>query len=488
MPTRSIFAVLASLAPLALPSVAGAQGQLLRSAQAIDDDFRGYCLDVAGTGENTRIDVALRTHSCKYRGDNRDQLFQWVDDFMGHVTMPEYDRCLEAADHEAGVELFVEPCGDTDLQAWTLSPTGQLSPKARPDLCVTIAAERSPAGTPSWISPVYHRRDVSLQVCDYAIAERQSLRWALEGEVPASLESTRRLAVRPDIVAGIRRIGNDMDPANMGKTQELLAELPRVYEEREIEMVTDIAYGPHEKHRLDIHTDNFRRPDNGELMPVVIFVHGGGFLFGAKENERNVPNYFASLGLVGVNMTYRLAPEGTFPAGALDVAAAVNWVFENIEDYGGDPNQIFVIGKSAGVEHVAAYVFRPDLLPTDIARVAGAVFLSGTFAPNADSPTRGELAYYGEDTSNWAQMGTLGNIERADIPVLITVSEFDPPVYQQSLARLIHELTIEHGRMPRVAQLLGHNHYSSNVSIGTTDDTVSSEIVEFIRATIERHD
>ena len=488
MTTRSIDARFALLVIFALPGAASAQGQLLRSATAIDDDFRGYCLDVAGSGENARTDAALRTHSCKYSGANRDQLFQWVDDFMGHITMPEYDRCLEAADHEAGVELFVEACGDTDLQAWTLSPTGQLSPKSRPDLCVTIAAERSPAGAPSWISPVYHRRDISLEVCDFAIADRQSLRWAPEGEIPESLESTRRLAVQPEILAGIREIGDDMDPANMGKTQELLAKLPRVYEEREIEMVTDIAYGPHEKHRLDIHTDNFRRPDDGDLMPVIVFVHGGGFLFGAKENERNMPDYFASLGLVGVNMTYRLAPEATYPAGAQDVAAAIQWVSENIEDYGGDPNQIFVIGKSAGVEHVAGYVFRPDLAPPDTARVAGAVFLSGTFAPNVDSPTRGELAYYGEDKTNWAAMGTLGNIDRGDIPVLVTVSEFDPPVYKQALAHLIHELTIGHGRMPRVAQLLGHNHYSSNVSIGTTDVTVSSEIVEFIRATIERHD
>ena len=187
-------------------------------------------------------------------------------------------------------------------------------------------------------------------------------------------------------------------------------------------------------------------------------------------------------------MTYRLAPDATFPDGAQDVAAAVTWVRENIADYGGDPEQIFIIGKSAGVEYVAGYVFRPELLPPGTPRVAGAVFLSGTFTPNVDDPTGGELAYYGENTNGWADMGTLGNIERADIPVLVTVSEYDPPVYRESLAKLIHELTIDHGHMPRVAQLLGHNHYSSNVSIGTTDDTVSAEIVELIRATIERHD
>ena len=363
-----------------------------------------------------------------------------------------------------------------------------LSPRSRPDLCTTIAAGGRPASAPAWISPVYHRRDLSLEFCDLSIADRQTFRWAPEGEVPASLESTRRLDLLPEIVAGIREIGNAMDPQNMARTQELLAALPLVYQAREIEIVENIAYGPHERHRLDVHTDNYRRPDNGGPMPVVMFVHGGGFLFGAKENERNVPNYFASLGLVGVNMTYRLAPDATFPDGAQDVAAAVTWIRENIADYGGDPEQIFIIGKSAGVEHVAGYVFRPELLPPGTPRVAGAVFLSGTFTPNVNDPTRGELAYYGENTDGWADMGTLGNIERADIPVLVTVSEYDPPVYRESLAKLIHELTIDHGHMPRVAQLPGHNHYSSNMSIGTTDDTVSAEIVELIRATIERHD
>jgi triacylglycerol lipase len=292
--------------------------------------------------------------------------------------------------------------------------------------------------------------------------------------------------VPADIVAGIRTIGDELSPENMARTQALLADQPRAYEAREIEVVTDLAYGPHERHRLDVHTDNYRR--SSAPMPVVMFFHGGGFLFGARENERNVSDYFASLGLVGVNATYRLAPEATWPAGAEDVGAAVNWVKANIAEYGGDPEQIFVIGKSAGVEHVAGYVFRPELLPPGTATVAGAVFLSGTYTPNVGSPSAGELAYFGEDTDQWADRGILGNINRANIPILITVSEYDPPVYSRSLARLIHELAIDHGRMPRIAQLLGHNHYSSNVSIGTTDRTVSSEIVEFVRSTLDTHD
>ena len=69
-------------------------------------------------------------------------------------------------------------------------------------------------------------------------------------------------------------------------------------------------------------------------------------------------DYFASLGLVGVNATYRLAPEAKFPDGANDIGAAVAWVKDNIAEYGGDPNQVFVIGKSAAASHAATYAFR----------------------------------------------------------------------------------------------------------------------------------
>ena len=90
---------------LLIAAQANAQGQLLRNAVAIDDEFRGYCIDVYGGGANARVDEAFRVHSCKtdrYRGMNGDPLFQWVDDFMGRVTMPEYDRCLVATALEAG--------------------------------------------------------------------------------------------------------------------------------------------------------------------------------------------------------------------------------------------------------------------------------------------------------------------------------------------------------------------------------------------------
>ena len=149
----------------AVSAAANAQGQLLRNAVAIDDEFRGYCIDVYGGGANARVDEALRVHSCKsdrYRGMNGDQLFQWVDDFMGRVTMREYDRCMEVTALEPGAELYVLPCDDSELQVWGLTPSGRLSPRSRPDLCTTIAAGGRPASAPAWISLVYHAREIEI--------------------------------------------------------------------------------------------------------------------------------------------------------------------------------------------------------------------------------------------------------------------------------------------------------------------------------------
>ena len=254
----------------------------------------------------------------------------------------------------------------------------------------------------------FHRRDLSLQACDQN-NERQAMRWAPDDEQSQSLVQTRSRALPADVAEGIRAIGTTMSPDQMAATQALLADVPRVYDLAEIEVVSDLAYGPDERHRLDVHTDKYRRSDGD--MPVVMFFHGGGFVFGAKEAERNVSDYFASLGMVGVNATYRLAPEAPWPGGAEDVGAAVSWVKENIAEYGGDPEQIFVIGKSAGVEHVATYVFRPELLPQSTPAPAGAIFISGTFTPNVETPSRGELTYYGEDKSEWASMGRAGQYQ-----------------------------------------------------------------------------
>jgi len=215
----------------------------------------------------------------------------------------------------------------------------------------------------------------------------------------------------------------------------------------------------------------------------VMFFHGGGFIRGDKAGKGNVADYFASLGLVGVNATYRLAPEVKWPAGSEDVGAAVAWVKDNIAEYGGDPDQVFVIGESAAAFHVATYALRPDVLGTDVPAANGVVLVSGIYGADSSNPSEGRLAYFGEDLSRWPEISNMGNIERTDIPILVAVSDYEIPGAQGSFVDLVRELTVEHNKMPRVVQLSGHNHYSSTLSIGTQDTQLSAEILQLIRST-----
>ena len=157
----------------------------------------------------------------------------------------------------------------------------------------------------------------------------------------------------PELVTAIRQVTEQGNGAS--GTRPLYEDQPRVYELDEIEVTRNLSYGSHERQHLDIHTDRLRRSD--QPMPVIMYFHGGGFIRGDKDGSRNVADYFASLGLVGVNATYRLAPEAKFPDGANDMGAAVAWVQENIAEYGGDPSRVFVIGKSAAAAHAATYAF-----------------------------------------------------------------------------------------------------------------------------------
>jgi triacylglycerol lipase len=460
-----------------LSVTASAESEFLKSAHELNGEFRGFCLDVPGHTPDIRVDDPLRLHSCKYGEDATDQEWEWRAN--SQIYAPPFDRCLAAGALAAHGALYIRVCADVPEQQWTISDAGNVSPASRPDLCITIEDDYRLAGTPPWISPVYYAREADLQVCADHDATLTQFRWGELEELDRTNADTLSNHMPPDLAASIRENVNRGVGAQ--ETAALYRDQSRVYEMGEIEVAEDIAYGPHERHRLDIHTDNYRY---GDLpMPVVMYFHGGGFVGGNRASSRNVSDYFASLGLVGVNATYRLASDAQWPAGSQDVAAAVAWVRENIGDYGGDPNQIIVVGKSAGAFHVAEYALRPEIAGDQGPAPAGVALISGTYSADPVDPSAGRIAYFGDDFEQWSDISVLGNMTRTDIPLLLSISDYDSRTTQASFADLVHELTAGYGRMPRVVQLIGHDHFSPNPSIGTQDTQLSREILQLIRST-----
>ncbi len=127
----------------------------------------------------------------------------------------------------------------------------------------------------------------------------------------------------------------------------LLREAP---DERRVDYL-DISYGPDEFNRLDIHHLK------GSLKrPVVVFIHGGGWAKRDKDLSRFVAPAWVSSGYTVVSINYRLtkpdseieSQRNTHPAQIDDCARALKWIIDNIEGYGGDPDDIAVAGHSAG--------------------------------------------------------------------------------------------------------------------------------------------
>ena len=104
----------------------------------------------------------------------------------------------------------------------------------------------------------------------------------------------------------------------------------------------------HERQVLDIYA-----PDGAKDLPVVFWIHGGGWQAGDKTSVQIKPRVFNEKAFVFVATNYRLLPHVDMDVLIRDVAKSLGWVHKNIARYGGDPNRIFVMGHSAGAQLAA---------------------------------------------------------------------------------------------------------------------------------------
>lgn len=120
----------------------------------------------------------------------------------------------------------------------------------------------------------------------------------------------------------------------------------------DIERYDNILYGPHGKwNLLDVYLPKKR---NGAL-PVIISVHGGGWVYGDKDGYQFYCMDLAKRGFAVVNYTYRLAPKYKHPSAMEDTNMVVRWVLNHGEEYGIDKEHIFMVGDSAGAHMAALY-------------------------------------------------------------------------------------------------------------------------------------
>lgn len=125
---------------------------------------------------------------------------------------------------------------------------------------------------------------------------------------------------------------------------------------RAIQKTKNISYCDDElkRHKLDIYAEKISITESNDsqsskLKPVVLVVHGGAWIIGQKENQ-GLPHIhtLAKNGYVCVTINYRLSPKATWPDHIVDVKAALVWIKQNVENFGGDKDRIALLGMSAG--------------------------------------------------------------------------------------------------------------------------------------------
>jgi acetyl esterase len=129
----------------------------------------------------------------------------------------------------------------------------------------------------------------------------------------------------------------------IGRTQGRLA--------RDVRVLRNVPYlgSGRRSHRLDVYIPEGRQGP----LPVVMYVHGGAFVWCSKETHFSMGHIYASAGYVVFNVNYRLAPRNMFPAAVEDVCEALRWVHDNASRFGGDPGRLVLAGESAGANLVS---------------------------------------------------------------------------------------------------------------------------------------
>ena len=228
--------------------------------------------------------------------------------------------------------------------------------------------------------------------------------------------------------------------------------------------VLDIAYGSEEAQGLDLYLPE---SDSSDALPVLMFIHGGGWRNGYKEWMGFMAPAITCLPAIFVSVGYRLAPEAKFPLPVEDCRNAVRWVYDNIAEHGGDPNRLFVGGHSAG-GHLAALItleagsWSGVGLPADV--IKGCFPVSGAFD---FSDRERESAIIGS-ADDVGPASPINHVSGNTVPFFIAIGENDMPDLVRQAPAMADALRPQPGAV-EIAEFEGCDHFKISVDSGDVD-------------------
>jgi len=260
---------------------------------------------------------------------------------------------------------------------------------------------------------------------------------------------------------------------------------------------SDIAYveNGHERHMLDIYTPE---KTGDKALPVMFWIHGGGWHHGDKSNVALKPKVLVERGFVFVSTNHRFLPDVSIEELIGDVAKSLGWVHENIADYGGDPTRIFVGGHSSGAQLAAIICIDDRYLEKEGVSfdvLAGCVPVDGdtydipkiiTTAELRDQlygrplPTFGHRQKFGNDPKKHVDFSAVTHVGKdKGIPpflVLYFTGNPDTPAQAQRLGEVLKAAGIP----VTVFGKSDTNHSQLNRDLGKPDDSATQKLYEFL--------
>jgi acetyl esterase/lipase len=295
---------------------------------------------------------------------------------------------------------------------------------------------------------------------------------------------------------------------------------PQVSPPDSIEVVRDVVYAavpqdPDEPPVQLLLDAAFPKETDGQPLPVVVYIHGGGWVMGNKSDGLPMAIAMAEGGYLGVTVQYRLAGQATYPAAVHDCKAAIRFLRANAEALGIDPDRIGVWGHSAG-GHLAALLGTSHGVPELDGRlgpqqvsteVACAVSVSGPADLNHFDGRRGQQVlqqWFGlpaskERTQRQRMASPVTHVDPEDPPFLIVHGLRDNIVPPEQ-GRLLHERIEQSGGQTQFVPVDGAGHMIADPHIyaqigeffdehlgGSVSDTMSQTMARYQRARRQRN-
>lgn len=207
-----------------------------------------------------------------------------------------------------------------------------------------------------------------------------------------------------------------------------------------VERIADLAYGDDPRQQLDL----YRPEAGGAHAPVILFIHGGYWSSGERQDYRFVGETLAKAGYLTAVMSYRLYPDVVFPAFIEDAASAVAWLKQHAVEFGGDAEELFLVGHSSGAHSAVMLALDPSYLRAVGGEprrwLSGVVGLSG---PYDFLPPRNARVAKIFPTEQSHHAGNPVNFADAKAPPLLLIHGRDDdtvwPINSQNLAQKLRE-------------------------------------------------